>query len=163
MDNKQTSFVYILTNQSSGKIYIGYHKGSEDDSYVCSSRNWEFWRDYSDPKMHFKREIVFRGSRQECQEKESELLSEFYDKDSCYNFSDGKHKAFFPGQYIGYEIATKHLKCTNEIPKRFDPKKWLWYTTEEYTNLGYYGLKEDIENTRSFKGRIKLFFRRFMK
>jgi hypothetical protein len=151
-----SAFVYKLTNLVSGKIYIGFHKGSPDDSYVCSSRNYDFWQDYNTPGVDFKREIIFTGNLQECQEQESKLLSEVYNCSTCYNFSDGKHKFFLEGKYVGYQITTKYLKVSNELPKEIDLSKWLWYKTQEYTDLGYYGLKEDIKNSRTKTGRLKL-------
>lgn len=32
------SFVYCWTDHKRSKLYIGYHKGSPDDGYVCSSK-----------------------------------------------------------------------------------------------------------------------------
>ena len=33
------SFVYIWHNISNGRKYVGYHKGTLDDGYICSSSN----------------------------------------------------------------------------------------------------------------------------
>jgi hypothetical protein len=68
------SFVYRWANISLNKIYIGFHKGSEDDGYICSSGSTEFWDDFNDPKYVWKREILFRGAMKECQILESNLI-----------------------------------------------------------------------------------------
>ena len=36
------AFVYRWTNVTLGSIYVGYHKGSQDDGYICSSKNDRF-------------------------------------------------------------------------------------------------------------------------
>ena len=66
------AFVYSWMNEETGRQYIGYHKGSDDDGYVCSSKSEMFWKDYKNGKL--KREILFRGTMEDCVEKESELL-----------------------------------------------------------------------------------------
>lgn len=76
------AFVYKWVNINSGKIYIGYHKGSISDSYVSSSKNKDFWEDYKNGNL--KRNILFIGSVEECLEYESSLLKS-EDKANLYN------------------------------------------------------------------------------
>ncbi len=68
------SFVYKWTNITLNKIYIGFHKGSEDDGYICSSGSNEFWDDFNNPNYVWEREILFKGGMKECQLSESKLL-----------------------------------------------------------------------------------------
>lgn len=68
------SFVYRWTNLTLNKIYIGWHKGTEDDGYVCSSSSDQFWDDYNNPNYEWQREILFKGTMPECQLLESQLL-----------------------------------------------------------------------------------------
>lgn len=70
------SFVYRWTNKTLDKIYIGYHKGTEDDGYVCSSASKTFWEDYENPEYIWHREILFKGTMKECQEIESKMLDD---------------------------------------------------------------------------------------
>lgn len=80
------SFVYKWTNQTLDKIYIGYHKGTEDDGYVCSSSSTTFWEDFKNPNHVWKRDILFCGGMKECQLMESKLLDEIdITSDSVYN------------------------------------------------------------------------------
>jgi len=80
------SFVYRWTNTTLGKIYIGWHKGSEDDGYICSSVSEQFWEDYKNPSYKWKREILFRGTMPECQLFESQLLDSIdITSDDIYN------------------------------------------------------------------------------
>lgn len=70
------AFVYKWVNLTNGKYYIGYHVGSIDDGYISSSRNNEFWSDFHNPKMKWRREILFTGTANECLAKEQNLLRE---------------------------------------------------------------------------------------
>ena len=68
------SFVYKWTNLTLGKIYIGWHKGTEDDGYVCSSSSNIFWDDYNNLEYKWQRDIIYKGTMRECQILESKLL-----------------------------------------------------------------------------------------
>lgn len=70
------SFVYRWTNKTLNKIYIGYHKGTEDDGYVCSSASEKFWNDFDNPNYIWEREILHKGLMKECQEVENAMLNE---------------------------------------------------------------------------------------
>ena len=71
---KMDSFVYKWTNLTLGKIYIGYHKGLEDDGYICSSASKLFWDDFNNQTYVWHRDIVYKGSMRDCQLYESHLL-----------------------------------------------------------------------------------------
>jgi hypothetical protein len=50
------AFVYKWTDNKTGKLYIGVHKGSTDDGYICSSKH--MLREYKDRPDDFQREIL---------------------------------------------------------------------------------------------------------
>jgi hypothetical protein len=80
------SFVYRWTNITLNKIYIGWHKGKENDGYVCSSASKQFWEDYNNPAYKWQREILFQGIMPECQTLESQLLDSVdITSESIYN------------------------------------------------------------------------------
>ena len=80
------SFVYRWTNLTLNKIYIGWHKGSEDDGYVCSSASAQFWNDYNNTSYKWQREILFKGTMPECQLLESDILDSLdITSDNIYN------------------------------------------------------------------------------
>ena len=66
------AFVYCWTNLDNGNKYIGYHKGSEDDGYVCSSRSDRFWQDWE--THSWSRQIIAYGSMLDCQFLERKIL-----------------------------------------------------------------------------------------
>ena len=72
--NKMDSFVYKWTNMTLNKIYIGFHKGTETDGYICSSASEIFWKDFRNESFLWKREILFKGTMAQCQALESQLL-----------------------------------------------------------------------------------------
>ena len=82
------AFVYCWTNLDNGCKYIGYHKGSEDDGYICSSRSDRFWSDWED--CEFSRQIIAKGSIEDCVALELTLLGTVDLKsDEYYNNNAG--------------------------------------------------------------------------
>jgi len=66
------SFVYIWTDLLTSKRYIGYHKGTPDDGYVCSSK--PMLTEYNMRPQDFTREIVAQGSQPEMHTFEQDLI-----------------------------------------------------------------------------------------
>lgn len=90
MNIYQEAFVYKWINLTNNYIYIGYHKGTADDGYICSSRSQRFWNDFNDPKQDFVREIVAQGSVDDMIILEKKLLADVdINSDSVYNNSRG--------------------------------------------------------------------------
>lgn len=81
-NSMNNAFVYEWTNVSTGKKYIGYHKGSPNDGYISSSKNEEFWHDHELNLL--ERKILFEGTVDECVQFESNLLRQ-YDFKNLYN------------------------------------------------------------------------------
>lgn len=86
------AFVYEWTNATTGKKYIGYHKGTPDDGYVCSSKL--MMEDYCKDTSSFHRRILAFGTKEEMVELESEILKGLNAKDSniYYNLHNGEGK-----------------------------------------------------------------------
>ena len=68
------AFVYKWTHKQTGKFYIGKHKGTPDDGYISSGR--EFLECYWKEPSQFTRELVFVGTDAECYEEEGRLIKE---------------------------------------------------------------------------------------
>jgi hypothetical protein len=106
---EQEAFVYIWKNLANNNSYIGYHKGTQDDGYVCSSASTRFWNDRENPAMQWKREIVFQGSRLECVQHEHSLLMNIdLRSDSYYNNSRGGGVVIFTDE-IREKLRQSHL------------------------------------------------------
>lgn len=54
------AFVYCWTDHKTGKLYIGSHKGSSDDGYICSSKT--MLEQYKERPNDFSRHIIADGA-----------------------------------------------------------------------------------------------------
>lgn len=112
------SFLYCWTDKITNKLYIGIHKGSPDDGYVCSSKF--MLEEYNKRKETFSRQIIAIGTYKNIAalehailKKENAATNEIY-----YNKSNGG-KGFFHN--------CKHSDSTKKILssyKREDLKKF---------------------------------------
>lgn len=66
------TFIYKWTDALTGKLYIGLHKGTPDDGYICSSKT--MLEEYSSRPTDFTRVILEYGSLEECRHRETEIL-----------------------------------------------------------------------------------------
>lgn len=84
------AFVYCWTDHATQKLYIGSHKGSIDDGYVCSSKY--MMEEYSKRSENFTRQIVASGKEEDIRKFETKLLTalDAASDESFYN----KHNGF---------------------------------------------------------------------
>ena len=102
------SFVYRWIDNLTGKLYIGVHKGSEDDGYVCSSK--PFLKEYNQRAHDFTREILaWFDDYKEAREHEIQLLTEVDAKSNLayYNKSNGDCASFYSEGPLSEETKTK--------------------------------------------------------
>ena len=158
---KNDCFVYQLTNLHNGRYYIGYHKGTETDGYICSSRNYELWEDMQEHT--FTREVFQYGSKEDCKRLESNLLAQCFMDKKCYNFSDGNGGFMLRDCYVGVQVPSKLLIEADVIPYDKMTNEFIWYRKDKYVALGYHGIKRDVKDAQSFFGRIKLNIRQFIR
>jgi hypothetical protein len=67
------TFVYKWTDNKTGKMYIGSHKGSKEDGYICSSKL--MMEQYKDRPKDFSREVIAEGNFEDIRLLEVELLN----------------------------------------------------------------------------------------
>lgn len=72
MNIQKPSFLYKWYDKRKDMYYIGSHKGSPDDGYVCSSKH--MLQEYKKRPEDFSREILEFGEFQEIRTKEYEYL-----------------------------------------------------------------------------------------
>lgn len=89
------AFIYKWTNKTTGKYYIGYHKGTPDDGYISSGKT--FLAAYEKDPDNFYREILLFGKKEYCREIESKLIlqaikidgySKIYNRTSRHHFRE---------------------------------------------------------------------------
>ena len=70
--NSGESFVYLWINKDTDRKYVGKHKGTNDDGYVCSSES--MLSEYNDCPSRFVRTILAYGTDEEMHELETQLI-----------------------------------------------------------------------------------------
>lgn len=83
------AFVYSWRNKTTNKIYIGWHKGCEDDGYVCSSK--VLMEEYQINPQNFERFIIAHGTSEDMKLLESSILKNVDAKNNSeyYNQHNG--------------------------------------------------------------------------
>lgn len=83
------AFVYCWSDHKTAKVYVGMHKGSVDDGYICSSKH--MMPEYKARPDDFTRQIIATGTLNDCRALEIALLKKIVlDKNTCYNKVAGK-------------------------------------------------------------------------
>lgn len=116
--DKCDSFVYCWTDHRDNKFYFGYHKGNENDGYVCSSKL--MMEQYKTRPQDFTREIIAKGFSQECHDLETAILQTIDAKHmkNVYNQTNGNWEYVFKGHTAEsrnkISIANKGKRATPE-------------------------------------------------
>lgn len=109
----QEAFTYCWTDHRDNMLYVGYHKGSQDDGYVCSSK-WML-EEYKKRPEDFTRMILAEGTADDCHMLEVTILkaADAMRSDRFYNQTNGSQKHY-----------NKHhtMKTRNKISKKFKGK-----------------------------------------
>lgn len=79
------AFVYKWTDNLTGKFYIGSHKGSPDDGYICSSKLMK--ERYNERPEDFSREIIAEGDHKNMIALEAEILDEVDARANTYYYN----------------------------------------------------------------------------
>jgi NUMOD3 motif len=98
------AFIYMWVDITTGKRYIGCHKGDILDGYVCSSK--PMMRDYNQRPQDFQRTLIDTGTWKEMLTREQNLIIEHNAvKDPMfYNQAD----SFGPYHCLGAMKGRKH-------------------------------------------------------
>lgn len=83
------AFVYCWTDKKTNMLYVGSHKGSTDDGYVCSSKY--MMEEYKKRPEDFSRQIISEGTWKNCRKLEARILQsvnaalneQFYNRHNC--------------------------------------------------------------------------------
>ncbi len=93
------SFVYSWTDMMTDMVYLGAHKGSQDDGYICSSK--PMMEEYNKRPNDFIRQIVATGSMHDMFGFEAILLNKLDAKNNkmFYNRHNGDGNFVFTGPH----------------------------------------------------------------
>ena len=79
------AFVYCWTDHLTNKLYVGSHKGSTEDGYICSSKY--MMEEYNKRPGDFTRQIVAEGTFDDIRVLEEKILksADVKNDDHYYN------------------------------------------------------------------------------
>ena len=117
------AFVYLWFDTKSRMFYLGYHKGTPDDSYTHSSTVMESFTKTSIPS-YMRRRILAMGTAEEMIELENKLLGNR--KEKCWDKYYNVIVAFPPPPMYGED----HPMWKGGVS--LDPEKVLEYRREHY-------------------------------
>lgn len=136
------AFVYCWTDFGTNKLYIGVHKGTTNDGYVCSSKHMN--EEYKKRSEEFSRDIIAHGSFKEMYKLETVILkSAKAAKDpGFYNLSNNVPKA--PKNHTN---VTKSKMSTSRLEYMKTHKQTM--KKEHHPMWGTHHSKEHCEKIRS--------------
>jgi hypothetical protein len=100
------SFVYKWTYKPTLDWYVGFHKGTEDDGYVCSSKIvMDF---YNINPTDWERTIISRGTIEDMYELETIILQTTNAKKDIRSFNRHNNDGWSPGAKKGKKYPGSH-------------------------------------------------------
>jgi len=144
----QEAFTYCWTDHRDNMLYVGWHKGRQDDEYICSSK-WMLG-EYNKRPSDFSRQIIAEGTQDDCLMLETAIL----------NSVDAKHNFDYYNQHNGDGkfICKKH---TAETLKKISGENAYWHgkkqklTTREKISISKRGQKLPKEAREKISLRVR--------
>lgn len=107
------SFVYCWTDRATSKLYVGFHKGDEDDGYICSSKH--MLAEYGNRPEDFSRQILAKGTYDDCRVFEIAVIKAMLAGNvPCYNLNAGGAILFTDEVRKRMSLKLKGKKITEE-------------------------------------------------
>lgn len=114
---EKEAFVYCWTDHKTNKLYVGSHKGSTNDGYICSSKIMK--EQYNERPEDFTRQIIAEGKYEDIRKLESKIL-DIVDarlNEDFYNQHNGNGDFYLKGHSVQ---ARKKISIANTGKKRPD-------------------------------------------
>lgn len=126
------AFVYCWTDYGTNRLYVGVHKGTPDDGYVCSSK--PMVEEYTKRPNDFSRQIIAQGTFADCYALETAVLkSARVDKDPAFYNRSLNHGPF---------------RCVGkQLPEHIEKRAKIWR-----------GKKRTEENIVNYKAAMKIHY-----
>ena len=122
------AFVYCWTDHKTNKLYIGSHKGTQDDGYICSSKL--MLQEYNKRSHDFTRQIIAEETYSDIRMMEYKILesvdaknnTDFYNKhngsgDFYHDMLTEEHKAKIKKTCIDRKINTEYQSSYYKYPR----------------------------------------------
>lgn len=104
--NVMEAFVYCWTDTKTNRLYVGVHKGLEDDGYICSSKI--FLNEYKKRPSDFSRKILAKGTYKDMYSLESSILKAEYVIDNNHYYNIAMNNGYFKNK--GFPLSEEHRK-----------------------------------------------------
>jgi hypothetical protein len=150
MNTFVNGFVYVWHNTSNGKKYIGVHKGTPCDGYICSSKR--MLEDYNKEPSAFHREIIYVGEYQSAIDLETKLLKQIDAKQdpNYYNMHNGDGKFY---KTSGDWSQESRNKLSTSLKGKVPSNKGMKMTEEQKVKLRVPKSEEHKEKLRRPKSK----------
>lgn len=102
------AFVYCWTDHKTNMLYVGSHKGTEDDGYVCSSKY--MMEEYTKRPEDFTRQIVARGNVDDIRKLETKILQSVNAKKDKMFYNKHQNDGLFYNGWTGKTFTEEHRK-----------------------------------------------------
>ena len=137
------SFVYSWSDYKTAKVYVGVHKGFEDDGYICSSKY--MLKEYKERPQDFTRQIIAKGMWKDCITFEKKINEQLIkDIDTTYNrhafpaivnevhpMLGKKHSEETKAKWVGRKHTDEVLKkIGSKLKGRVSPRKGVTLSDE---------------------------------
>lgn len=142
------AFVYCWTDHKTDKLYIGSHKGTQDDGYVCSSKL--MLEQYKERPDDFTRQIIAEGLLPDIRKLEAKILDSFNVKEDAqfYNQHNGNGDFYCKGH------SEKTKKQMSEA-KKDKPQAWVRTISKEHAEKLHKGRRESKNSKEHINAIIK--------
>jgi len=137
------AFVYCWTDKATNKLYVGSHKGSLDDGYVCSSKL--MMQEYKKRPEDFSRQIIAEGEYEDIRVLENKILKAVDARKNrqFYNRHNGE------GQWY----IKEHTEATKELIKQRHTRSWTGKKHSEDTKKKMSASMKGVKH-RPYYGRV---------
>ena len=121
------SFVYCWTDHLTNKLYVGFHKGTPDDGYICSSKYMK--KEYKERPFDFTRQVLTIGNYEDCRNFENVIIQAMFNQNiPCYNLNVNGAIVYTPeirakisATHKGKVISAAHKKAISDWNKNRPP------------------------------------------
>lgn len=115
------AFVYCWTDHGTQKLYVGFHKGSPDDGYICSSKH--MLKAYHERPQDFTREVLAQNTYDICRKFEAAVIRAMLSQGvPCYNLNVNGAVVYTPE--IRAKISQTHKGKTISEAQKAAIREW---------------------------------------
>jgi hypothetical protein len=109
------AFVYCWVDRATNKLYVGSHKGSTDDGYICSSKH--MLKEYKERPTDFSRQIVAEGLHSDMRKFEGAILKSVNAKNDEQFYNKHNNDGLYFDGWSSDTMTEEHKKNIGKAGK----------------------------------------------